>query len=176
MDETAAGPGEPTKNGLPRRRAGRSLRLTVGVLGGLIAACTGNVESVPGVSGAGQASATGSTSASGGTVGSTITTAPQTTGFQPAPSALRKLTVRQYQNTALDLFGADADLTTTLEPDTALNGFYSIGASKSTVSPSAAEKFETSAYALAAKALDSAHRVLFVGCTPAGVQIGRAHV
>lgn len=88
--------------------------------------------------------------------------------FQAAPVALRKLTVRQYQNSVRELFGADAELPTALESDTSLNGFFAIGAAKSTISPSAAEKFETAAYALATKALDTKHRAAFVGCAPAG--------
>jgi hypothetical protein len=93
-------------------------------------------------------------------------TKPTALSFQAAPVALRKLTVRQYQNSVRDLFGADAELPAALESDTSLNGFFSIGAAKSTVSPSAQEKFETAAYALAAKALDEKHRAAFVGCTP----------
>ncbi|MDB4973290.1 MAG: Cellulose-binding domain protein [Myxococcaceae bacterium] len=154
-----------------RSRAWLGSPLVVGVLGCLLSACTGSVQSGPGLFGDAQGSPSsikGDEAAASGPTGSSLGTPPQTKGFTPAASVLRRLTVRQYQNTALDLFGADADLTTELEPDTALNGFYAIGASKSTVSPSAAEKFEASAYALAAKALDASHRTSFVGCTPAG--------
>ena len=83
--------------------------------------------------------------------------------FEAAPSALRKLTVLQYQNTVRDLFGSDVTLPQELEGDSLLNGFYAIGAARATVSPFAAEKFEAAAYALAAQALDANHRVSFVG-------------
>jgi Protein of unknown function (DUF1592)/Protein of unknown function (DUF1588)/Protein of unknown function (DUF1595)/Protein of unknown function (DUF1585)/Protein of unknown function (DUF1587) len=88
--------------------------------------------------------------------------------FEPAPAALRKLTALQYRNTVNDLFGTELELPLALEVDTAINGFYAIGAAKATISPSAAEKFETAAYALASQALDPARRAAFVGCTPAG--------
>ncbi|MET0284450.1 MAG: DUF1592 domain-containing protein [Polyangiales bacterium] len=91
----------------------------------------------------------------------------QTKGFKPAAVALRKLTVHQYENTVDDLFGVQLELPE-LEPDTSINGFFSIGAARATISPSAAEKFESAAFALAEAALDEAHRQKFVGCTPSG--------
>jgi hypothetical protein len=65
--------------------------------------------------------------------------------FVPAAAALRKLTVAQYQSSVRDLLGqgsASNDITvpTDLEADTAVNGFFAIGAAKATVSPVAAEK------------------------------------
>lgn len=87
--------------------------------------------------------------------------------FEAAPSALRKLTVLQYRNTVRDLLGPDIKLPEELENDTAVNGFYAIGAAKATISPFAAEKFENAAYTLAAQVLDAAHRKSFVVCTPA---------
>jgi hypothetical protein len=86
--------------------------------------------------------------------------------FEPAPAALRKLTVEQYRNSVLDLLGTGLTLPSELEADTAQNGFYAIGAARATVSPAAAEKFETAAYDLAAQALAPARRGAFVGCTP----------
>jgi hypothetical protein len=90
----------------------------------------------------------------------------QTEGFEPAAVALRKLTVHQYENTVADILGVNVQLPE-LEPDTSINGFFAIGAAKATISPSAAEKFESAAYALAEAALDEQHRQAFVGCTGA---------
>jgi Protein of unknown function (DUF1588)/Protein of unknown function (DUF1592)/Protein of unknown function (DUF1595)/Protein of unknown function (DUF1587)/Protein of unknown function (DUF1585) len=86
--------------------------------------------------------------------------------FAPAPAALRKLTVEQYRNSVADLLGADIVVPSDLEPDTAQNGFFAIGAAQATVSPAAAEKFETAAYDVAAQALVPARRAALVGCTP----------
>lgn len=148
--------------------------LVLGVLAALSAACSGSVIAGPDTPDDDAPRPNGATTDGVGGGGA----APQgnsggggTLAFQAAPVALRKLTVRQYQNTVRDLFGADAELPKELEPDTSLNGFYSIAAAKSTVSPSAAEKFEAAAYALAAKALDATHRKDFVGCTPSSAVI-----
>ncbi|MET0390049.1 MAG: DUF1588 domain-containing protein [Polyangiales bacterium] len=87
--------------------------------------------------------------------------------FAPAAARLRKLTVEQYQNSVSDLLGEGITVPTDLEPDTAQNGFYAIGASNATVSPAAAEKFERAAYDVAAQALAPDHRKDLVPCTPA---------
>jgi Protein of unknown function (DUF1592)/Protein of unknown function (DUF1588)/Protein of unknown function (DUF1595)/Protein of unknown function (DUF1585)/Protein of unknown function (DUF1587) len=125
------------------------------------AACSGTIEG-PSLPGAG--SLAGSDD---GSPGSSTGSNGQALGFQPAPVALRKLTVQQYQNTVRDLLGVEVTLPE-LETDTAINGFFSIGAAQATVSPSGAEKFETAAYALAAKALAPDHRQSLVKCTPSG--------
>jgi len=85
--------------------------------------------------------------------------------FEPPPAALRRLTVQQYVNSVRDLLG-DVQLTVELEPDTAISGFVSIGAAKTTISPTAMEKYEQAAYDLAAQALVPERRKAFVGCTP----------
>ncbi|HKP64837.1 MAG TPA: DUF1588 domain-containing protein [Polyangiales bacterium] len=95
---------------------------------------------------------------------------PSAAVFQPAPAALRRLTVEQYRNSVADVLGNGLALTSELEPDTAQNGFYAIGASRATISPAAAEKFERAAYDAAAQALVPARRASFVGCTPKAVQ------
>jgi hypothetical protein len=89
--------------------------------------------------------------------------------FQPAPAALRRLTVEQYKNSLDALLGGPIELTTELEPDTAQNGFYAIGAGRATISPAAAEKFELAAYEAAKQALAPERRASFVGCTPKAV-------
>lgn len=88
---------------------------------------------------------------------------------EPAPGALRKLTVEQYENSVRDLLGAHVQLPPDiqLEADAAQNGFYAVAASNATLSPAATEKFEQAAYALAAQALSNAHRAELVPCKPA---------
>jgi hypothetical protein len=91
----------------------------------------------------------------------------QTVDFRAAPSALRKLTVHQYQNTVNDLVGAQVTLPE-LEADSSINGFFAIGAAKTTISPAGVEKFEQAAFAVADRALGAANRDAVVGCAPSG--------
>jgi hypothetical protein len=112
---------------------------------------------------AGSNPSTGSPNGANGSPGGTVE---NSTAFEPAPPALRRLTVDQYQNSLNDLLGLKLTLTTELEPDTAQNGFYAIGAARATISPAAAEKFELAAYEAAKQALAADRRATFVGCTP----------
>jgi hypothetical protein len=95
---------------------------------------------------------------------------PSAAAFEPAPAALRLLTVEQYRNSVADVLGTGVTVSSELPPDTAQNGFYAIGASRATISPAAAEKFESAAYDAAAQALAPARRASFVGCTPKATQ------
>jgi hypothetical protein len=88
--------------------------------------------------------------------------------FVAAPAAMRRLTTIQYQNSIRTLLG-DIDVSTELEADTAVNGFVAIGAAHATISPSAAEKYETSAFEIAKQALSADRREALVGCKPSGV-------
>ena len=65
--------------------------------------------------------------------------------FSPAPIAMRRLTTAQYRNVVQDLIGP-VQITTELESDTAVNGFVEIAAALTTISPTAAEKFEDAAF------------------------------
>ena len=97
------------------------------------------------------------------------TGAPNATVFQPAASTLRRLTVAQYQNSIADLLGSGVTINGTLEPDTALDGFASIGAARVSLSATATEQFDAAAFDLAHQALsNTATRGALVGCTPAG--------
>ena len=75
--------------------------------------------------------------------------APPVAGFVPAPATLRRLTRAQYTNAVRDLLGADVTVPADLPPDTVLSGFASIGSALTTVSATAAEKFESAAGAIA---------------------------
>jgi hypothetical protein len=88
--------------------------------------------------------------------------------FEPAPATLHRLTVAEYRNSVHDLLGAGLSLSTELEPDTALKGFTSIGASELTIAQTTAEKLEAAALELTAQVFaDAERRVALVGCEPA---------
>jgi Protein of unknown function (DUF1592)/Protein of unknown function (DUF1588)/Protein of unknown function (DUF1595)/Protein of unknown function (DUF1587)/Protein of unknown function (DUF1585) len=89
--------------------------------------------------------------------------------FKPGPASLRRLTGPQYTNTIRDLLGADVAVPGGFDPDTVLSGFASVGASLTTLSAGATEKFEAAALNLAEQMVnDPARRTRLVGCTPAG--------
>jgi len=159
-----------------RRNGPRSRALLLLVL----SACTaGQIENAPaqpwdgsndpafpgatGLAGSGAASGPGTSTGSAGS-GASTGSAPK-----PAAATLRKLTVEQYQNSVHDLLGADIKVADDLEPDTAQNGFFAVGASNATISPAGAEKLERVAYDVAAQALAPARRAQLVPCTPAAV-------
>lgn len=93
---------------------------------------------------------------------------PSTQGdFQPAPLSPRILLGWQYRNAIADLLGEAAANAVQPPPDTALNGFDSIGASQLALSTSAISQYESSAW-LAAQAVsaNTAARDALLGCTP----------
>ena len=98
-----------------------------------------------------------------------VTTPPApVAGFSPGPATLRRLTRAQYTNAIRDLLGADVPVPADFEPDTVLSGFASIGSSLTTVSATAAEKFESAANTLGAQAFaDPTRRGRLVTCSPA---------
>jgi hypothetical protein len=141
----------------------RQLAAVVPVI--LAAGCTGSVLGTSG--GQGPGPGTGGTGGSGGNgVVQPPPPPPPVDGFSPAPASLRRLTRAQYLNSVRDLLGQDITLSVELEPDTALSGFVSIGAALTTVSATAAEKFEAAATSIAQQALDPARRGRLVTCAP----------
>jgi hypothetical protein len=65
----------------------------------------------------------------------------------PSLSAAQRLTVAQYRNAVKDLFG-DVVVPPALEPDVALDGLESVGASKSTISARGVEQYEAAAMSI----------------------------
>jgi hypothetical protein len=134
----------------------------------------GGAAGAPGGTGTGTGTGTGGGSGvpnvpPGGDPNGVLGGTPKASVFSPAPSTLRRLTVTQYKNSVHDLLGASATVPPDLEPDTALDGFASIGAARVPLSATATEQFETVALALAHQALsNTATRGALVGCTPAG--------
>jgi hypothetical protein len=81
---------------------------------------------------------------------------------------MRRLTAAQYINSVRDLLG-EVSVPTDLEPDTAINGLVAVGNSRTTISPTGVEKYETAAYDVAQQAMSTpALRDAIVRCTPAG--------
>ncbi len=82
------------------------------------------------------------------------------TTLGPAPSVspdtprLRRLTRVQYTNALVDLFGADLVLPVSLEPDVREEGFQSVGASSTSISPRGIEQYEDAAYDVAEQVVE----------------------
>jgi hypothetical protein len=85
-----------------------------------------------------------------------------------AGAALKRLTASQYRQAVHDLLGEEIAVPTSLEPDVAVEGFFSVGAAQSGISALGVERYETAAYEIAAQALaPEADRDALVGCAPA---------
>lgn len=91
--------------------------------------------------------------------------------FEPPAAVMRRLTRTQYLNTLRDVFGNEVVLPASIEPDTAREGFFSIGASESAVSRRGVEQFQAAAFDVASQVLrNEAQRMRLLGCAPAGTQ------
>lgn len=66
-------------------------------------------------------------------------------------AALRRLTHAQYDHVLHDLFGPQLTVPTLAEPDLAVGGLHSVGASAGSFSPRGAESAEEAAFAMAAQ-------------------------
>lgn len=85
----------------------------------------------------------------------------------PAP-ALRRLTQAQYVNAVDDLLGEGLVLPNSLEPDTAIDGLYSVGAAATTLSAVGVELYEDAAFELAEQVMADPDRAAdVIGCDPA---------
>ena len=83
------------------------------------------------------------------------------------PARLSRLTKGQYLQTLTSLLGPGLQLPTNLEDDTYLHGYTSVAASELTISPRAADQFESAAMDLAEQIFtDKTRRTELVGCTP----------
>lgn len=90
--------------------------------------------------------------------------------FAPGGATLHTLTQAQLTNSYRALVGEPFDVVLDLPPDDQLYGFTSIAAANGTVSPLAAEKYETAAYAVIDYLwADTARRDAFIGCAPSAV-------
>jgi hypothetical protein len=106
--------------------------------------------------------------ADGGTSGLLGGGPPPAGAFAPRATPLRRLTSAQYRNTVADLLGPSITLPDDIEPDTEVDGFVSLGATRTTPSAHGVEQYAAAAYSLAHQALADEHaRDAFVGCVPA---------
>lgn len=146
-----------------QRRNQRCLRLA---LAGLVAATLLGGCSSQGVGGEGDNS-----NSPGGLTGSPASPPPPSgeaglPPFEPAPLSVRRLLGWQYRQAIVDLLGAAAGEAVAPPPDSAVNGFDSIGAAQLALSPAAVNAYERSAFAAAQAALGGAGRTALVGCSP----------
>ena len=89
--------------------------------------------------------------------------------FAPPAPSLRRLTRAQYANAIHDVFGEDVLVAGSMEPDTAVDSFFSVGAAVTGISPRGVEQYETLAYDIARQALASdAKKATLVPCVPSG--------
>lgn len=86
----------------------------------------------------------------------------------PEPT-LRRLTTAQYENSVTDLLGEGLVMPTSLEPDTEIDGLFSVGAAETSVSPTGVVRYEDAAYLLAGQALSEERRAAVMPCTPSDI-------
>ena len=93
--------------------------------------------------------------------------APPPGSFAPRPTPLRRLTSAQFRRSVADLLGPSITLPDDIEPDTEVDGFVALGATRTTPSARGVDQYASAAYALAHQALaDGPTRDAFVGCVP----------
>ncbi len=91
-----------------------------------------------------------------------------------AQTGAQRLTVAQYGNAIREIFGKDTsgkdiNVPTAIEVDSTLDGFVSIGASVSTISPSGVEKYEKASFAIAQQVTaDETRKAFVLQCKPTG--------
>ncbi len=87
----------------------------------------------------------------------------------PSLSAAQRLTASQYRSAIRDLFG-EVKVPAALEPDVALDGLESVGASKSTISARGIEQYEAAAMSIGNQVVaDPALLARVLTCKPANV-------
>lgn len=94
---------------------------------------------------------------------------PELTEVEYAPSTprLRRLTDAQYREILARVFGPDLVLPSKLEPDVRIDGFYSIGAAQTTISPRGVELYEEAAFNVAEQVfMDADRRKALMPCAP----------
>jgi hypothetical protein len=145
--------------------------LTWFLAGACATGCVGAIDAQKGKPGGGDSpppgGMTSTTTPGGAPTGSTGN--PTTTPPAPASAGrLRLLTRSQFENSLQDLLGAGVTVGGT-EGDVIADGFASVGATYTTVSPRGVEQYETAILgALQPLFADPARRIAVLGCTPAG--------
>ena len=80
---------------------------------------------------------------------------------QPSSPSLRRLTIAQYQNIILDTFGEGLLVPSNLEPDVETEGFKSLGAGISSISPVGVERYENASYSIAEQIIAEPDRLAY---------------
>ncbi|MEC8422850.1 MAG: DUF1592 domain-containing protein, partial [Myxococcota bacterium] len=87
----------------------------------------------------------------------------------PTP-ALKRLTTPQYVNALRDLFGSGLVLPASLEPDQRVEGLFSVGAARTSISSYGVEKYESAAFSVAGQVMEDEHRrTRWVTCAPSAI-------
>lgn len=95
--------------------------------------------------------------------------------IEPGPVSMRRLTAEQYRRTVTDLFGDDIVVPALAEPDIAVSGLISVGATESSFSPRGVESAEAAAFTIAEQALETAERrARILDCDPGDTPAERA--
>ncbi|MCY1063878.1 DUF1592 domain-containing protein [Nannocystis sp. RBIL2] len=94
--------------------------------------------------------------------------------FAPAPARLRLLLARQYRSSVAYLLGDAAAAVVETPPDSALNGFESIGAAQLALNDQAVDTYEKSARKVASAA-DDAILASYHTCVPTGADDEACH-
>ena len=77
----------------------------------------------------------------------------------PITPTLRRLTVAQYHNIITDVFGEGLLISQNLEPDVVVEGFKSLGAAVSSISPVGVERYEQSSLNLVGQVIAEPERL-----------------
>ncbi|MBU6160782.1 MAG: DUF1592 domain-containing protein [Myxococcales bacterium] len=90
--------------------------------------------------------------------------------FAPPEPTIRRLSREQYASSVRDVLGESLTVPTSLEPDTSVAGYLSLGAAVSAISARGVEQYEAAAYNLAAQVMQSdALRGNIIRCDVDGV-------
>lgn len=84
-----------------------------------------------------------------------------------SPKLLRLMSSDQYVNTLVHIFGNDMRMETNFAPLPRTDGLLEVGASRAGVTSGQLEQYQRIAGAVAARAVDQAHREFVIGCKPA---------
>lgn len=86
---------------------------------------------------------------------------------EPGPTGLRRLTQAQFLNCIHDVFGEHIVVPRLAEPDVAIEGLFSVGASAVSLSPRGVESLAAASYAIAEQAMEpTEHRAALFSCEP----------
>lgn len=89
--------------------------------------------------------------------------------FTPPEPTIRRLSREQYGATVRDVLGSSLTVPTSLEPDSVVEGYASIGAATKSLSARGVEQYEAAAYNLAGQVLRSEELLGgVIGCEPSG--------